>query len=624
MRLYSSMIVVVRLALLAFFAIPFCAASAEETYDPLKVKGALQEAAAPLKKLIKFRWKDGKIQPDLVADRETAQGLIHELTQVAGSGGSGSSSGGNEWSFNFNARSLNGEYKYHGPLLIGAGTHSAKFKEVAGAKRELSVQSRSNGQLSISIQGGDDPYLLRMHQDPGGSLIVQEISGEQVFSHGANSFAEFCRTHVSFARDRLIPVLAHVGIDPPTTPYDQRVREEVVRLLKPLSKEQLEKFKDIGEGLDSEEFAVREKTAARVAEQFKDWEPVIRRVALDTSNSAEVRSRLFLIIRDKSSEEDQRIHDIITKTKLTSEPDYLVWLLTETKSAEDRPFVVSALEKVSGQEFGDDEAAWQKWLAAESSKRPQPADVNLPAVDLLAEKGRLQDIAAHTARMVKFTWDEDRMRLDREQWAKPFGGKTIKELSDEIAAEVKKRNLPPMWWNRVQQEDSLGYPVVLFAVMQNELEEAGGVIRRHYHYGYGAHGGNSSFEIDALRATLTTEPRSERRLVIPLPDFGGAKKHEYFKLELQETAGPERSLSVEEDEKGRLQIGLVGEQAHWVVRLMELPSGAWIVQDVRGTQVFAAKADSFRQLHDKHKQYFNEQFFPLLKHVGIAIPDEPE
>ncbi|MCH8043749.1 MAG: hypothetical protein IID44_08510 [Planctomycetes bacterium] len=592
--------------------LPTAPLRAAEPYDPLKVKGVLQKASEHLKKLTPLRWHNGKIKPGVLSDRDAVRKIVSDLRSLSGGGGGGSSSGGDSWSQSFQGSKMSGKVAFEGGGFLKASTFEVWLREESKPNRELTVKSNTRGRLSITLNGGDSPYLFRLYQQPNGKLIVQEISGDQVFSQQEDSFAEFCRIHVQFVQHRLIPLLEHLGIDAPITPYDKRVQSQVRRMLTPIAGEKLAKFKKIAVGLDSDEFKLREQATRDLTKQFDELADVMRHATLDETYSVEVRARLNEVIRKTSRPEDRRVYDLITKVKLTDKPRYLLWLLSETDDAQ-RPVIARRLAKVTGQNFGGDVARWRAWLktqAADVKTTEKPA----PPLDLLAKKGKLQAVSKHTARLVKLKWDGDRLRLDRQHWAKPFGGKTIKQLSDEVAAEVTKRGLPATWWNKVDGDDHVGYPDVLFQSMRNELETDR--YSRYFYRGYGHGDGQSEFEANGISASLSTKKSAGRRV------FGrraSTKQQKYFKFRLSETAAEKRTLLVQTDEKERLQISLLGEKSHSIVRLLEMPSGLWVVQDVRGTQVFAAKADSFRKLYDQNEEYFTKQFFPLLKHLGIVV-----
>ena len=54
---------------------------------------------------------------------------------------------------------------------------------------------------------------------------------------------------------------------------------------------------------------------------------------------------------------------MIASLRLTEDVGYLVGLLSEA-AEQDRPNVVAALERLTGQKLGPDAVAWKKWLSS--------------------------------------------------------------------------------------------------------------------------------------------------------------------------------------------------------------------------------------------------------------------
>jgi hypothetical protein len=238
------------------------------------------------------------------------------------------------------------------------------------------------------------------------------------------------------------------------------------------------------------------------------------------------------------------------------------------------------------------------WVVLASGRGAEAQVFGVPA----AERGTLEGVSGQLGRLVQLKLDGSALRLDRDHWAAPFGGKTITQLEKEIDAEITKRKLPLTWYKQTWGRPSEPLHV---HVLAHELS----VAASSYVYNHTGAGWSSDMQIrgSQLEGRLTLRP-------------GKSKSTGSFHLKLEEKAGQRRTLSVDEHPDGRLSLTLLGESSDDLVRVFQRADGKFAIQQFQGAKPTALHGDSFLAVYQKHGEYVEQNLFPSLTRLGIGVP----
>jgi type II secretion system protein G len=379
------------LALAALLARP-AAAEEKDGSAPAAEKGRLAELAPVIRRLIPLtvekgalrldreawnRPPEGKAAEDLKAEFEAAlvkQGLpkewaarqaaemseapdaerIFNLLQLASkSHGSSRSSGNNERSMQFSGGGLAAK------LSIRGNAVQIELSEEKGPRRSVDVEDDGEGAFRMVAAGGDGAFLAVVHQARGGRFSVAFVEGEQPFAAAAPTFPAFYREHRGVVEQRILPLLALLGVGAPLTPENPLVREAVLSGLRPVGDGEREEAERRIRALDDADHAKREEATQFLIKNGGRHRAMLEEALKRPAVSPEASARLTRILAENVTR--RRAVDLAEALKLAEDPAFLVRLLAEAKE-EDRPGVAAALEKATGQKLGTDAEAWTKWL----------------------------------------------------------------------------------------------------------------------------------------------------------------------------------------------------------------------------------------------------------------------
>jgi len=368
-------------------------APAEEDDGADARKGRLQDVAPVVRRLLPLtvekgalrldreawsRPPEGKVAEDLKAEIEAAlvkQGLpkefaarraeemagapdaerIFNLLQVAsGSHGSSRSHGGTERSMQFSGGGLAAK------LALAGESVQVELREEKGAKRSVEVLDDGEGALQLRASAGDGSFLLALQQAKGGRFSVALVEGTTPFAAAAESYPAFYRAHREAVENRLLPLLARLGVGAPPSAESPAVREAVLDRLRPVPETEREAVQQALADLDDAGQAKREAATKALAALAHRHRAAIEAAAKAPGASPETQARLKRVLAEGLAR--TRSSDLAEALGLAEDPAILVRLLAEAKEA-DRPHVVTALEKATGQKLGGDVEAWKKWLA---------------------------------------------------------------------------------------------------------------------------------------------------------------------------------------------------------------------------------------------------------------------
>lgn len=591
--------------------------------------GPIVDVAENIEQLINLDWNEGKLDIDFKEDRNEISQIVSSMRRSIGGGGMSSSSSGNgAFMYSFSGQRLNGIVQNNWPYNSNSGL-KLQFTELESPKREMTIESKDND-ISMRIIGGKEPYILQIRQEASGRFSVQDVNVTDVFSEDAVSFGEFCRQNVEYSQKRLLPLLRQAGLKLPPTPQDAEVQAAVIERFTPIDPERLSKFREMIAGFDSTQFEERQEVSEAVSESYPQYSDIISRVINDDSFSAEARSRLLELYKKHEKPEDVRIRDVIDRLQLTSDADFLAWMLTQTEDPNQRTAIVSELEVVTEQSFGDDVAAWQSFAAENRQEASdQAVEADIPTLDIFDKEGVLTKMSEETQRLVRLHRTPNGIGIDRQVWSEQFYGKSLAQLSEEIKGEIRERGLPESFFNAPTNNPKIGYPHILFESFYQKLRTIPHSGSTYYRSNGSTHQPNRTFASNGLDCSLATSETNQNAFrggiaVAKVEDAEAQKNNDKdmdfpdFQISLVETDAEQRRLLIDETKEGGFRAEINANNAGVMMRLIRLPEDkGWLVQDIRGTKVFTDHADSFDALYGKHQQYFDQDFFPTLENLGV-------
>jgi hypothetical protein len=225
------------------------------------------------------------------------------------------------------------------------------------------------------------------------------------------------------------------------------------------------------------------------------------------------------------------------------------------------------------------------------------------AADPLVDHGALESVAGPLAKILVLKIEGERLRLDRDAWAAPFGGKSIAQLEKEIDEEIRRRGLPLEWY-RERNFFALS-PRTHVQAHFYELAKAAGSVASHT-------------SRDADWEERMRGSKLEGSLKIKSTAKGEATS---FHLELIESESPKRTLVVDEAAAGMLNLILVSESNDYVFRFKQYADARCLVHEFRGTETFSARGADFGDLCRKQPQFIRDRLLPLWRRLGVGVPN---
>lgn len=606
-------------------------AAAKSLTPVTKRTGPLQEIKADLQALTDLVSVENQLQLNMKASYEEADPIVSRIRETGGWGGNTSRSGADQFAFHMNGNKLAGVIK-RSPSEGGL-ENTVLLEEKAQPFRKLEISGTTKGALSINIKCNESNYLLRLRQLTDGKILVQEIDHDQIFAGTAPDFAKFCLQHRQFCSEKLAPVLNHFGLGPIPTPYSSTIQERFIAIITPWSDSELSRMQKFTSALDADNYQEREAASLSIREELKEIELMLRYVN-DPQFPPEARSRIRKMIYENA--EPEKKNEIVFFEELLANVDegYLIDLINLQTDSEKVSVLIRKLRQTSP-EFRDPQQSEEQILKL-IAQRPSESDSNnansnfqwRDSPDPMDQQGHFQAVKNSVGALIKLTPHEDSARVDRAHWKKPFDGREIKELSDEVKKLLEDNNLPAAWYNAggpKHEAESASHPQVLFEKLealgdgQQEL-----TVRSNYYRTYaGTLNPNREFEKQAMNGRLifdkTISDNMRRRRDVKKIDVTTSS----MMIELVEKAEPRRTLLVEETTPGNLELLIIHEDGDGVLKL-DLRKGKATLIDIRGASIRTFTSGSFQEILSSEPAYFQNEFFPLVEHLGVELSGEFE
>ena len=216
------------------------------------------------------------------------------------------------------------------------------------------------------------------------------------------------------------------------------------------------------------------------------------------------------------------------------------------------------------------------------------------------KSGPIQTLRIPLQRILKLHWSEAALAWDRKHWDEPFAGKSLNDIKEEVARQLKDRGLelpsdqdnhhafsmPPRVHNIVLLFQNLHY---------RANESTGG--NHGTSFGGGGEKWRSSFETKAIRAEMLVDGKTVE-----------------LTLREQETR---RRLRVTSSD---LELRVIYESRDHNLLLRQRHDGhVWLAESF-GDEHLVASAKSFVELYATNPDLIEVSLFPLLDHLGFILP----
>ncbi|HOX05337.1 MAG TPA: hypothetical protein PK280_02965 [Planctomycetota bacterium] len=379
-------------------------------------KGALQEVAKPLGRLLCLSWDrqgiklDREVQEEGAKTKEQAvreltnnfvkqgmpeeqaakmaemqaengasgiDGLFGEICEAGGSRGGGLFSSGEDRSTHFQGAKLSGR------METGRGRFRVILSEQNEPGCQIDFQDDGDGRVRFIGCDADDTFFLRLTQRKDGGVRVILVRDKDVFQAQAASFAALRKEHRGMVEKDLLPLLRHLGVTPPPMPSDPAVKAQVLSRLCPPGDGERKAFGDAVRGLDDNDFQAREAASSKLGESYGRFREAIEKLLREGKLAPEAKNRLQSLAESKGRE-FKRIDAAVAALGLLEDPGFLVGLLDEAKGP-DAEAVTAQLKKVTGQDLPG-AAAWREWWEEKQKVERGNSPGNAPAAHAIPSK----------------------------------------------------------------------------------------------------------------------------------------------------------------------------------------------------------------------------------------------
>lgn len=324
--------------------------------DPFKGKTQNEIREELVKRLVQrgLPQKWAERQADRQVNAPGIERLFQDLQQAAGPSGMSSSTGGSYRRISFRGSKLGGELE-----ILNNASVRVTLRESEAPQRTLELLDDGTGSFRLTISNQKGDLLFALVQGQSGNLSIADIRGEFRKATGGKSFLTYYRAEKEYVEKEVFPLLEHLNVGLPTTPYSSEVLAAVAARLIKLTPEQEQQALDLIVDLEHDDFKIREQATKQLGQQFDLFYPILMEALADENLSPEARTRLERIV--SAHPDKQRLDKFISTLELLKDAPYLIEILPELNEQQ-RPLVVSQLESLTEQSFGNDIAAWQTWL----------------------------------------------------------------------------------------------------------------------------------------------------------------------------------------------------------------------------------------------------------------------
>ena len=601
---------------------PPAAQQEENAQAKAEPQGPLEEVAKEFSEAVSLEFSGGELRTKF-PDQAGGQALFSALMRVSGGGG-GSSSGGNMWRHSFRGNKLSGVFgsgsSFPMPARDRAIGNYLHLAEKQAPHRQVHLENNED-ELQLMVIEPATGTVMRLRQVESGAVLLQMATPEFSESFQAESFNDLWFERAEVLSEKFFPLLKKLGIGTPAVDLTEKLQAQVLNDLAYGAARQtefLEAFKD----LEAEDFESRAKATERLENEFANWSLPIARGLRDTMLNAEIRARLKKVFEAKASADEKATAELMTSQKLDSNPRFLVRLLADSRTPEEKELVLGQLRIVAGKDLGAEFDAWKAWAEMAQPPRSEAAIPEFAGNRALKEDALYFRARVELSRLVKLTADGTSLGLDRESWKQRFGGNSVAQLAGEVQKQYDATNLPKSWLTLGDGYDlaCTDYPHVLFEDVVSKLIEGSPYAQSHYINRRNQAMSrpkslNRAFDIQHAFGEL--EMHSENQ-----PQPNQEVKAEYFKLNLRDLNSEGSLLNVEEYPNGEFSLCFIDQAMDLVFLLTRQANQPTRLALLRGSEATYLSDASPAELFEKNKDILQAKIFPVLQHAGIDLSEK--
>ena len=225
----------------------------------------------------------------------------------------------------------------------GASCRAAVLEGGIDGRSIRFFDTASNG-LVFTLAAERGELFISLTQQGDGQVKIVHLQDGKVRKFEAKSFAELFSSHRKYLNTEFFPLLKHNGIGLPLTPYNPKIIQVVLSMLRSESDPKIRaEGENLVADLGSDLFRDREAATKILTEKYALYSKFIHAADADEDASQEVKVRLEKIISENKNH--AHLRDVATSMKLTNDVEYLKGLL-EDLNEDDRKIVSAALKKL--------------------------------------------------------------------------------------------------------------------------------------------------------------------------------------------------------------------------------------------------------------------------------------
>jgi hypothetical protein len=604
----------------------------EEPQSEKDLKGPLEDLAGVLEQVLKVRVVNDHLEGETLGSFNEFQQAMYSNSHLFGGGGTSSSSTGESWKMTFNWTWIHGQAVFNG----GADDQSLQLTatEQVGQLKHMRFEYESSKKFTMTVWSPKTSEFTRFRQSLEGDLSWIYFSPEIQINVAGPTLSKLLRRLPAETRPQALAALRGTGFPLPPTPYDGPVVEAVIKkLCTQLPPAEVQQFKALAQGFDSDNYEERTETASRIKAQYAMWKQHIESALDDDSFSLESRFQLRAIYIDKADDEDASATDLASSLKLTQDRIYLAWLLGQTEQGVEQQEICKVLDSISPQSFGDDIAAWQAWGQAQELAAAQAADPVVTAAERstpLETEGQLNAARSQIRALVQLKLDAQGLSIDRAHWKEGFGDKSLMDVNNEIKALIDKYHLPPNLWQGDQLANlgDAGYAVARFISLESPIQKLQAPQGQQFHPNSNTHAGNPNpnFAWNGLSFSLQTQ--TDPNIQARRAQMRGLQRNQqqakppekYLDLQIAEVIEPYRQIRIgEPPEASEFHLGFYDPSTDFMFTLAGSNQRGWMLHHLWGNEIATQESSTIQELIADNQQLFDQQLFPLLEALGVEI-----
>ncbi len=579
---------------------------------------------------------DGKILKSEFIDSGGGEALVGELRTAVGANNSGSMQGGARWMQSGTGKGIS--------FGVGQGFRRVHNTYQQDQNRYIYVEQNSTPFRNIQYIAPDDEaftavYFGGFHGDffyllqrSNGEMYVYSIpkferesgnkSCDGIYAISGRSLKEIWNIHGALIDDQFLSSLKTMGFTGPPGRTDEMLLKTIEAQLDSTSSN-WQTFLELAKHLDSEEYAIREETSRSISSSFEKWQGQIQAGIESEELGISARAELKKILETKGDLQAKQTSSVIQSLGLLAQPDVLIRVM-EDGTEEVQKRIGNRLQELTSESYGNDISAWREYLAARQvAQAPRLPDFAVARPIDETNKSPFLFATAEIAELVQFTLDDNgRLVLDRDAWSARFGGKSIKQLSDEMLEELKTRNLPTSWLKEElnQINENYGFEHVFIEKINDRIISSDDRAReKQFRYRYDTYSQTMTLNRELINEFYSIELRVNP---VARNSFGGdALKRNFLDLRLTEQGEFGTRLWLCDDLEGTLRFTLlIGETGELVDFLQTADDGCRFVL-IGQDSIVSGQYNTFAELNEAESDVFSQQLFPLFKRHGINLSE---